>query len=290
MTRWLWFSGILLLAADLAAQPYVGSELGLAIAPSIRLEGTDNDWGTRCDLIINPAGLETGDECTTPPPPTAWANESGQALGITAGLAAGYQWGRFRFEVEYRYRGTPHEDYVPSQIGDIVSTEKADQELEVAIDGAGDVTVHGLFINSAAYLSRSPRRLSSFVGIGTGIQRMAIDYYSLWKRNDDPVRIATFEDAALRAKLAGTTTIGMAELDDIVHSVQFLGGVEFSVSERLAVGTRLRNMTGLGAFESTPREWNQLRSQDSTVDRGARIVYSVETRDTSVFILTLNLT
>ena len=45
---------------------------------------------------------------------------------------------------------------------------------------------------------------------------MALDYMSVWKRNDDPRRITTFEDPTLRAKLAGTTTIGDARLVDVV--------------------------------------------------------------------------
>lgn len=289
MKRWIWVTVVTLAFGDLAAQPYVGSELGLALAPALRLVGTDNDWGTRCDLLINPDGLETGAECETPPPLTEWTNESGRATGIAAGLAVGYRFGRYRVEVEYRFRAAAYHDYMPTQIGDVVTAQKADQELETAIGGGGDVTVHGLFTNVAVDFHTADRRLVPYVGAGAGVQRMAIDYFSLWKRNGDPARITTFEDATLRAKLAGTTTLGTAVLDDTMLSVQILGGVDYRVGDRLTVGGTIRYATGLGAFRSAPREWNQLRSHDSTVGRGSRIVYTVETSDAGAFSMILSL-
>ena len=289
MTRWIWVAALALAAGDLTAQPYVGSELGFTLVPNLRLVGTDNDWGTRCDLLINPDGSETGTECDTPPPPTEWTNDSGLGKGIAAGLAAGYRFGRYRAEVEYRYRAASHDDYAPTQIGDVVTAQKADQELETAIGGGGDVTVHGLFTNLAVDLRTAQQRLTPYVGVGAGVQRVAVDYLSVWKRNGDPARITTFEDAALRAKLAGTTTLAAAVLDDTMFSVQILGGVDYRVADGLTIGNRVRYATGLGAFRSTPREWDQLRSHDSTVGRGSRIVYTVETRDTSAFTMILSL-
>ena len=289
MTRWILVGVVALAAGDLAAQPYVGSELGFVLAPALRLVGTDNDWGTRCDLLINPDGLETGAECDTPPPPTEWTNESGRATAIAAGLAAGYRFGRFRAEVQYRYRAAAYHDHTPTRIGDEVTAQKADEELETAIGGPGDVTVHGVFANLAVDLLAPNGRFTSYVGAGAGVQRMAIDYFSLWKRNDDPARIATFEDPALRAKLAGTTTLGAAVLHDTMLSVQILRGVDYRVADRLTIGNTIRYATGLGAFRSAPREWEQLRSHESTVGRGSRILYEVETRDTSAFTMIISL-
>ena len=208
---------------------------------------------------------------------------------MAAGLAAGYRFGRYRAEVEYRYRATSHRDDAPTQIGDVVTAQKADQELETAIGGAGDVAVHGIFTNLAVDLHTALRRLTSYVGVGAGVQRVAIDYLSLWKRNPDPDRIATFEDAALRAQLAGTTTLATAVLNDTMFSVQVLAGVDYRVADGLTIGNRVRYAKGLGAFRSEPREWDQLRSHDSTVGRGSRILYTVETRDTNAFTMILNL-
>lgn len=289
MTRSIWIAVFAVAASNATAQPYLGSELGLAFAPTLRLTATDNDWGTRCDLVINPDGVETGTECDTPPPPTEWTNESVGALGVAAGFAAGYRFGRYRAQVEYRYRATSHHDYTATQIGDVVTAQKADQELETAIGGAGDVTVHGVFTDFAVDLLTTSRGIASYVGVGAGVQRMAVDYFSLWKRNDDPVRITTFVDGAMRAKLAGTTTVGAMVLDDTVFSVRILGGVEYQIGDGLTIGNSIHYTRGLAAFRSEPREWDQLRSHDSTVGRGSRIVYTVETRDTSAFTMVLSL-
>ena len=289
MTRLIWTAAFALTAGEAAAQPYLGSELGPALAPALSLVGTDNDWGTRCDLLINPDGVETGTECDTPPPPTEWTNESGRSPGIATGIAAGYRFGRYRAEVEYRYRAASYHDYAATQIGDVVTAQKADQELETAIGGAGDVAVHGVFTNFAVDLRAPNRRATPYVGAGAGVQRMSIDYLSLWKRNDDPARIATFEDAVLSAKLAGTTTIGTAVLDDTMVSVHILAGVDYRVADRLTIGPKIRYATGLGGFRSQPREWDQLRSHESSVGRGSVILYTVETHDTSALTMTLSL-
>ena len=74
-----------------------------------------------------------------------------------------------------------------------------------------------------------------------------------------------------------------------MFSAQILGGVDYRVAERLTIGTGIRYATGLGTFRSEPHEWDQLRSHDSTVGRGSRIVYTVETRDTSALTIVLSL-
>ena len=52
--------------------PYIQMGLGIAVAPAMDVTGIDNDWGTKCDRIINPNGLEVTDECDIVPAPTEW--------------------------------------------------------------------------------------------------------------------------------------------------------------------------------------------------------------------------
>ena len=56
-------------AASAQAGYYLGMDLGGAMAPGMHVTGTDDDWSTKCDLIINPAEAETGDDCAVAPPP-----------------------------------------------------------------------------------------------------------------------------------------------------------------------------------------------------------------------------
>jgi len=290
--RTSWIAGVA--AALLATGPgsaqdglYAETALGGGLAPHMLLNSTDNDWGTRCDKLINPAGLETGTECDTPPPPTAWSNESRGTLGVMAGLAVGYRRGPLRVEAEYHFRSAAYHDYSPTVIGDIVTLGKADQELEIAIGGVGDVRAHNLFAN-VLYDFLHGSRVVPYIGAGVGGGYMFLDYFSLWKRNGDPSRIATFEDPLLRAKLAGTTTLGAAVLEDGVLGVQGIAGVDCGVGDRLTVGLKVRR-TAFKAFKSGEREWDQLRSHASTVGRGSRIVYVVETPDTGAYGVTLNM-
>lgn len=46
------------------AGPYIEMDLGTTVAPPITVQGSDNDWGTKCDLIINPLGLEAAGTTT----------------------------------------------------------------------------------------------------------------------------------------------------------------------------------------------------------------------------------
>ena len=101
------------------------------------MEGSDNDVSTKCDLLINPTRAETSGECDVLPPMTSWYNDVGGARGTLAGMAAGYAAGRVRFEVEYLYRSAAYDARAPTVIGDVVTLEKADQELEVADGGGG---------------------------------------------------------------------------------------------------------------------------------------------------------
>ncbi len=277
----------LAVAGEASAQEgiYVRSDLGIVLSPSLRLEGVDNDWGTRCDLIINPAGVEAGTECDTPPPPTAWSNTSGATQGFAAGMAIGYGWSSLRIEGEYRFRMTSYHDYSPTVIGDVVTQGKAEQELEVAIGGAGHVVSRGLFAN-VTYDLPTVSRFTPYLGAGIGAVHMAVDYLSLWKRNDLPERIATFEDPLLKAKLAGTTTVGHAKLTDTLLGYQVLGGIALNATDRFSVGLGAR-WAASGTFLSEGREWDQLRSHDSTVGRGSTILYTVETPDTGALSLTL---
>ena len=255
-------------------QPYFRTSVGMSFAPAFDVHGSDNDWSTKCDLIINPLGIETGSECDTAPPLTSWTNGFGGADGARAGLAFGYDWGRFRLEGEYVYGLTVHDDRSDIDIFDDVTLDKQEQEIESAMGSVDDVQSHSLFANIYYDFDRPSSLWTPYVGVGAGVGRISLDYGTVWKRNDDPARIATFTDPLLRAKIAGTTTIGEARMTDTVVAFQMLGGIERRLRENLTLGIRFR-WGRVGEFESEPRPWDQLRSHDSTVGRGEPILYRV---------------
>ena len=123
---------------------------------------------------------------------------------------------------------------------------------------------------------------------GVGGERATLDYRSVWKRNDDPERISTFMDPRLRAKVAGTTTIGNARVSDSTLGYQLLAGVGYRLGEQAMLGVKLR-WVDFEAFESGETLWSQLRSHESSVGRAEDILYMVTTDDNGFWGLGLSL-
>ena len=265
---------------------YIGMDLGPSLVPQATLAAQDNDWSTKCDLINNPGQIETGGECSTQPPPAMWENEVGGGSGTLASLALGYGWRRVRVEAEYFHRTATYGEGTPVRIGDLVTLAKADQELEAVESRIDGLIGHGFFAN--AYLDIGPGSdYTPYLGLGTGIAAVSVDYFNRWKRNDDPDLIATFDDPAMKARIAGTTTVAGGRKADIVLGYQALAGVDRRLSEAATLGIKLR-WTMLAEFEDDD-EYIQLRSHESSVGRGERIVYRVAVNRLSAFGAALSL-
>ena len=269
--------------------PYIQMDLGAALASRLVVHGSDNDWGTKCDLIINPLGVEvTTGGCDTAPPPSAWTSEFGVGAGVGAGFALGYDWGAIRLEGEYFHRVTAYDQRSSLDIFDDVSLDKREQEIELAVGGVDDLRSHIAFASLFYDLRPQSARWTPYVGAGFGVERATLDYSSVWKRNDDPERITTFADPLLRAKLAGTTTIGDARLTDVMVGSQLLMGLDYRLRDPLTVGLKLR-WVRFGEFESDPLPWDQLRSHESSVGRGEEVLYQMTTKDSRFWSVGLTL-
>lgn len=268
--------------------PYIQMDLGTAAAPPLTVHGSDNDWGTKCDLIINPLGVEVTSECDAVPPRTSWTNEFDGGSGIRAGVALGYDWGAVRLEGEYFHRVTAYDDLSDLNIFDSVTLDKQEQEIELAVGGVDDLRSHTGFVNAYYDFGPPTATWTPYVGAGVGMQRAALDYMSVWKRNDDPERIATFVDPLLRARLAGTTTHGDARLTDVMAGYQVLAGADYRLRGPVTLGVKFR-WAVFGEFVSDPTPWNQLRSHESSVGRGEVIRYQMTTSDSMFWGVSLSM-
>lgn len=257
---------------------YIELGIGLHAAPPLAAHGSDNDWGTKCDLLINPLALETGRECDSVPPLTSWSNAFGRGAGTTAGIAIGQDFGSLRLELELFHRNTTYDDRQDTDIFDDVTADKREQEIEQAYGEIDDLRSQAAFVNAYYDFPSSPPKWTPYIGIGIGTQRATLDYRSVWKRNDDPARISTFLDPQLKAKLAGTTTIGSERLTSTTLGYQLLAGLDYHLSKQTSLGIKLR-WVDFGEFESDETPWSQLRSHESTVGRGEPIRYTVTTKD-----------
>ena len=101
---------------------------------------------------------------------------------------------------------------------------RVNQELETQEGTLDDVISHGLFAN--LHYRFGGQRWQPYVGVGLGFSRAFVDHATYWQRNDNPEYITTFEDPALRAKVAGTITIGDARHSDTVLGYQLIVGVD----------------------------------------------------------------
>ena len=278
---------------------YMGMDLGLAVAPGLDVDIMDNDFGTKCDKIINPDQrfVEEGD-C----PESAgdkWSNELDGGTGILAGLALGYRLGNFRVEGEYFYRGTTYDAESDSDIGGFDPTAlKQEQEVEEVKGAVDDVLSHNFFAN-LYYDYHSASKFTPYVGVGVGVAQVSLDWFNRWKRNDDSRFITTFCDSNgcnedLNEKLAGTTSVTNAKLSDMLVGYQVLVGVDYQVSDPVTIGLKVR-WADFGEFEGG-QEWDQLRSHEATNSldandspRNRRVQYVLMTDDIQFLGVSLNM-
>ena len=286
------FAAALLVCCNQAAAqtgPYIQMDLGLAVAPPLAVHGSNNDWGTKCDLLINPLGVEVGNECDAAPPRAAWLNELGGAPGIRTGFAVGYDWGA----LETRSRVLPPAHPLQRAHGYRHRNGRHPCQAGAGDRGGGGrrrrPAVAQLLRERVLRLRALHRRAwTPYLGAGVGIERASLDYFSLWKRNHDPDRITTFSDPLLRARLAGTTSLAEARLTDSMAGYQLLGGVDYRLSDPVTLGVKFR-WADFGEFASEPRPWNQLRSHESDIGRGEPILYQVTTEDSRFWGVSLSL-
>ncbi len=85
-------------------------------------------------------------------------------------------------------------------------------------------------------------------------------------------------DPELRAKVAGTTTVGNTLLEDTTMGYQFLLGADYRLSSQTMLGVKFR-WVEFDTFKSGETLWSQLRSHESSVGRGEDILYTVTTDD-----------
>ena len=279
---------------------YMGMDLGIAMAPEMDVNGRDNDLGSTCDLFYNPKGYgvdQRDHKCvhTDKSKGDSWTNVIDGGAGVLAGLALGYRLGDFRMEGEYFYRTATHDDKSDKTIYDDTPSGIAEQdaELEEAIAGVDDVLSHNFFAN-LYYDFRSDSKFTPYLGLGVGVARVSLDYFSRWKRSDDPDDIKAYiayvpadEKRRHQERLAGATTVGRAKLSDTLFGYQVLAGVDYQVSAPVTIGLKFR-WADFGEFQDR-EEWDQLRSHDSTLGRGTRVRYHVMTDDIQFWGVSLNM-
>ena len=246
---------------------YLSQDIGLNFAPSVELLGNSNDRASRCDQFINPRFAEVPG-CTDPNRGSGagWKTAYDQAVGIQAGLSAGYRFGgRLRVEAEWFHRESAYDQTSPVASATGITFAKLDGEIQRAEDRIGSVSSHN-FMGNLYVDFPTGGRLTPYVGIGGGIGLTELDYGDLWARNPDPDAIGTAvglpNEEEVRRNLAGTTTSKQAELRDRLPAYQVLGGIDYAMSDRVSLGVKAR-WVRFGRFVADGIEWERLRSHAS---------------------------
>ncbi len=250
---------------------YVGSGLGLTFSSSIDMTGFSNDRASVCDEYIN-TEYASDPKCTVSNRGEGddWTNSFGADDGVLFGTTVGYRmpdlfFGTgfgFRGELEYFYSDFGYEETSEVDGAGGASGDKLVQELGVATDRVSDYTSHNLFANLFLDFTNDSR-FTPYIGVGLGVGIADLEYGSVWARNPDKLYISTGRDLSnvdeIRSNLAGSTSVEHTRLEDALFGYQVLFGVDYAITETLALGLKGR----WAAFESFRDDgivWDPLRS------------------------------
>ena len=267
-------------AGDERSGMYVGFDLGMAFPEDFDTEEGDNDVATRCDTYVTDTRTQpcgSGDD---------WSVGVDPDSGILGGVHIGWLHGNWRTEIEYFYQAVGGDrNAIP--IGGLPAGK--DREILLASEAIDNVTGHNLFAN-VYYDFVNASRFTPYVGVGVGWQRMKFDHDIAFVRNTREI----FEDLALNniIEAAGTITRVEQTLDDDMFGYQLLAGADYALSERFAVGAKLR-YTRFDEFDGGSYAYDELRSHPSRTgrpsDAGSRPVRATfETDEIETWGVSLN--
>ena len=299
---------------------YISGDLGVDFAKGLDTTGYSNDRSSVCDEFINPMyasvfGREgyTSESvnCTGPNRGATgdWNNSFDNAAGVLAGAAIGYSigkkdphhpWAGLRMEFEYFYRqsnfdqtSTVHGfDCTPPFTNE--STQKLCDEIRQATDRLDSMNSHNLFAN-LYYDWANTTKWTPYLGIGGGVGFTDVGYQSVWARNRLAESIDTGDGlpnaAEIRRNLAGTVSVGRAKLRDMLWGFQVLFGVDYEVTETVALGVKGR-WARYSDFDSGHEVvWDPLRSHEPNIrlDGSEPVSGGLRTQDIEFLGVSINL-
>ncbi len=227
---------------------YIGGLLGISRSPDVTVIGDSNDRSSLCDEYINPLYAAIS-ACTSPNrgEGDSWSVPFDASWGAFASAFIGYRFSpSIRVELEHviRFNNYGQRSSVVSAQG--VNADKLSDELFLADEWLGTVTVQGIYANLNFDLSMINGPLVPYVGVGIGLNHSKVDYGSVWTRSPDPKDIRTGRDQPnadeIAQNLAGVASSGHVTMQDYLLTFQGILGAEYSVSERVAFDFRARWM------------------------------------------------
>ena len=259
---------------------YIGGSAGFSRSPEVDMLGDSNDRGSACDEYINPL-YATVAGCTDPDRGVgdSWNVFFDPSWGVFGSGYIGYRFTPFlRAELESVIRASNYGERSPVRTAKGVNADKLSDELFLAEEWLGTVSMLGLFANVHFDLKMIEGPFLPYAGVGIGFTEMKVDYGSVWSRSPDPRDIRTGRDLPnadeIAQNLAGVASSAHATMDDSSLELQMILGAEYFVYDRVAFDIRGRwifgnSFNGFIVWDPLRGHVPNLRRDGSEPTRGA---------------------
>ena len=215
---------------------YAGIELGFANAEDVGSILSAVNHPTQCDILVG--GDPSGPDCTNNTPGVMSANSFDLSTGFLGGFSVGYAMDRFRVEFEYLNRshgGGSSPWILPGRNAALQSKSSEVSTLDPPSERISDFSAHQFFVNTYYdFLNNS--RWTPYVGAGVGWARTSLDYQARFLRKT----VAQGYPADKPQAAAGTLSLLNTELTDVLFGFQFLGGLDYALTEKVSIGMKAR--------------------------------------------------
>ena len=255
---------------------YVGIDLGLTHTASMGSPLSGISHPTRCDSILyEKSGVSDAPpkdaQCTSTTPRTIYTADFDPGLGFAGALSAGYTLDNLRFEVEYLHRRQGDDSSLLPGTTD-VTRGKGREWLQPPSASISDFQANQLFVN-AYYDFRNDSPWTPYLGAGLGWAHTSLRYGNLYIRKSgqaylDAVSAIPNQDWPLLVKreAAGTVSYLNTRISKHLFGFQFLGGLDYALTERVSVGVKGR----WARFQDIRHNavWNSIRSHEPVLADG----------------------
>ncbi len=260
--RSFWFFAVFIFFAVPAAHSteqgfYIGLDAGFSVSGDTDITSGFINHPTRCDSFLypNPADAPKDAACT--------ADEAGEiqsklspGAGFTGAATLGYSLGNgLRLEAEYlnRRQGSDSQ-LIDLNVGNASLDTKTSEwnPDDLPSEMLYDFTAHHFFLNAYCDVeNNSP--LTPYLGAGIGMGMSDMNYQAKFIRKRD-LGPEQWQQAA-----SGTVSYMDVDLEDTVFGFQVMGGLDYSVGEKVRIGAKAR-WTRFSGFESNDKLWKSVRS------------------------------
>ena len=255
---------------------YVGIDLGLTHAASMGSPLSGISHPTRCDSILyEKSGVSdtppTDADCTSTTPRTIYTADFDPGLGFAGALSAGYTLDNLRFEVEYLHRRQGDDSSLLPGTTD-VTRGKGREWLQLPSASISDFQANQLFVN-AYYDFRNDSPWTPYLGAGLGWAHTSLRYGNLYIRKsgkDYLYAVSAIPDQEwpllVKREAAGTVSYLNTRISKHLFGFQFLGGLDYALTERVSVGVKGR----WARFQNVRHNavWNSIRSHEPVLADG----------------------